>query len=236
MCKRLLIVIPSYNEEVALPKLLDELKAVVPLPGFEWVPLVVNDCSRDNTEGVARQCAVPVLSLINNLGIGGAVQAGIKYAARNGFDYVLQMDGDGQHPPDQVNKLLQTVVDTDADVVIGSRFLNGEGFQTSFWRRLGIRYFHWLNRLLSGKNIYDSTSGFRLLGKRAIALAAVYYPDDYPEPESLVFFSRARLQIREVPVIMRQRQGGVSSIGKFSSVYYMIKVTLSMFLSYIRKI
>ncbi|MGC4234456.1 MAG: glycosyltransferase family 2 protein [Niabella sp.] len=236
MCKRLLIVIPSYNEEAALPKLLDELKTVVPLPGFEWVPLVVNDCSKDNTENVARRCGVHVLSLINNLGIGGAVQAGIKYAARNGFDYVLQMDGDGQHPPDQVNKLLQAVVDTNADVVIGSRFLSGEGFQTSFWRRLGIRYFHWLNRLLSGKNIYDSTSGFRLLGKRAIALATVYYPDDYPEPESLVFFSRAGLQIREVPVIMRQRQGGVSSIGKFSSVYYMIKVTLSMFLSYIRKI
>ncbi|MCH5718092.1 glycosyltransferase family 2 protein [Niabella hibiscisoli] len=236
MMKRLLIVIPSYNEETALPKLLNELKTTVFLNSFTVVPLVVNDCSKDKTELVAKHNGGNVLSLVNNLGIGGAVQAGIKYAKRHGFDYVLQMDGDGQHPPAEVNKLLQAALDTQADVVIGSRFLNKQGFQTSLMRRFGIKYFHWLNRLLTHKSIYDTTSGFRLMGARAINLAASYYPDDYPEPESLIFFSRAGLIIKEVPVIMRERQGGKSSIAGFSSLYYMMKVSLSSILSYVRKI
>lgn len=236
MMKRLLIVIPSYNEEAALPKLLNEIKTTAFLESFTVVPLVVNDCSKDNTELVAKSSGQAVLSLINNLGIGGAVQAGIKYARRNHFDYVLQMDGDGQHPPAEVNKLLQAALDTQADVIIGSRFLHREGFQTSFVRRLGIQYFHWLNRLLTHKSIRDTTSGFRLMGARAIKLAAAYYPDDYPEPESLIFFSRAGLTIKEVPVIMRERQGGKSSIAGFSSLFYMLKVSLSSILSYVRKI
>lgn len=236
MIKRLLIVIPSYNEEAALPKLLHEIKATAFLHSFVVVPVVVNDCSKDNTEAVAKASGEAVISLVNNLGIGGAVQAGIKYAKHNGFDYVLQMDGDGQHPPAEVNKLLQAALDTNADVIIGSRFLNREGFQTSFVRRLGIKYFHWLNRILTHKSIHDTTSGFRLLGIRAIKLAAAYYPDDYPEPESLIFFSRAGLTIKEVPVVMRKRQGGKSSIAGFSTLFYMTKVTLSSILSYVRKI
>lgn len=234
--KRLLIVIPCYNEQEALPKLLTELAATELLSGFSSIPLVVNDCSKDATDVVARKNGATVLCLINNLGIGGAVQAGIKYAKANGFDYVLQMDGDGQHPPSQINRLLRAAVDTAADIVIGSRFLEKEGFQTSFTRRLGIRYFHWLNKLLTRKSIFDTTSGFRLLGKKAIELAAAYYPDDYPEPESLIFFSRAGLSVIEVPVIMRERQGGKSSISGFSSLYYMVKVSLGSILSYIRKI
>ena len=236
MTKKLLIIIPAYNEEAALPKLLAELKGVSLPEGFSFTPLVVNDCSGDRTEWVAREQGATVLNLINNLGIGGAVQAGIKYARLHGFDYVLQMDGDGQHPPVEVHKLLQAAIDSNADVVIGSRFIQKEGFQTSFLRRMGIRYFHWLNKILTHKSIYDTTSGFRLMGKKAIALASVYYPDDYPEPESLIFFSRAGLVVKEVPVIMRERQGGVSSIRGFSSLYYMVKVTLSSILSYIRKI
>ncbi len=236
MMKRLLIVIPSYNEETALPKLLNELKNTVFLDSLTVVPLVVNDCSKDRTEEVAKNNGSTVLSLVNNLGIGGAVQAGIKYAKRYSFDYVLQMDGDGQHPPAEVNKLLQAVLDTNADIVIGSRFLDKQGFQTSLMRRFGIQYFHWLNRLLTHKSVYDTTSGFRLMGVRAINLAASYYPDDYPEPESLIFFSRAGLIIKEVPVIMRERQGGKSSIAGFSSLYYMMKVSLGSILSYVRKI
>ncbi|MGE9313936.1 glycosyltransferase family 2 protein [Niabella sp. CJ426] len=236
MIKRLLIVIPSYNEETALPKLLYEIKATTFLHSFVVVPVVVNDCSKDNTEAVAKASGETVVSLVNNLGIGGAVQAGIKYAKRNGFDYVLQMDGDGQHPPSEVNKLLQAALDTNADVIIGSRFLNKEGFQTSLIRRFGIKYFHWLNRILTHKSVHDTTSGFRLLGARAIKLAAAYYPDDYPEPESLIFFSRAGLTIKEVPVVMRERQGGKSSIAGFSTLFYMTKVTLSSILSYVRKI
>lgn len=236
MKKKLLIVIPSYNEEVALPQLLQQLKNTSFLSSFNVDELVVNDCSRDRTAVVAREYGARVLDLTNNLGIGGAVQAGIKYARANNYDYALQMDGDGQHPPSEVNKLLEVALQSQADVIIGSRFLSKEGFQTSYVRRTGIKYFHWLNKLLTHRNIYDTTSGFRLLGRKAIDLAAIYYPDDYPEPESLIFFSRAGLHIKEVPVVMRERQGGSSSIRGFSSVFYMVKVTLSSILSYVRKI
>lgn len=232
---KILVIIPCYNEEEALPRLLDELNDTTLPQEYSFVPVVINDCSLDNTAQVAKGKGVIVLSLTNNLGIGGAVQTGIKYAALHDFDYVLQMDGDGQHPPSEMYKFIAASADTQADVVIGSRFLDKKGFQTSFVRRRGIKYFHRINQLLTGKNIYDSTSGFRLLGRKAIKLASVYYPDDYPEPESLVFFSRAGLNIIEIPVVMRERLGGKSTIGRFSSVYYMVKVTMGMFLSYIRK-
>ncbi|WP_298391203.1 glycosyltransferase family 2 protein, partial [Hydrotalea sp.] len=170
-----------------------------------------------------------------NLGIGGAVQTGIQYAYRNNYHYAIQLDGDGQHPPHQVPVLLAAQKQHNADVVIGSRFLgNGDGFQSSFIRRLGIRYFHWLNRIFTGNRIFDSTSGFRLLNQKAIALAAANYPDEYPEPESLILFAKAGCTIVEVSVKMRERQGGASSIGKTASVYYSLKVSLSMFFTFIR--
>lgn len=236
MVSRLLIIIPCFNEETTLPQLLEKLKNTAVPEGYEYVPVVVNDCSSDRTAAVAKQHNVRVLNLVNNLGIGGAVQTGIRYALEQGFDLAIQMDGDGQHPPGEIVKHLAAMSRYNADVVIGSRFLTREGFQTSFLRRIGIRYFYGLNRILTGKNIHDSTSGFRLLGKKAIALAARHYPDDYPEPESLVFFSRAGLSIKEIPVVMSPRLGGKSSINSFASLYYFIKVTLSMFFSYIRKL
>lgn len=236
MTIRVLIIIPCYNEAESLPKLAEELKQLAAIEGYEIVPLVVNDCSKDPTATVARTLQLNLLDLPNNLGIGGAVQSGIKYAQRHQFDYAVQMDGDGQHPPSELIKLLNAAAATNADVIIGSRFLEKDGFQSTFLRRLGIQYFHFLNKLLTRKNIYDSTSGYRMLGKKAIDLACRYYPDDYPEPESLVFFSRAGLQIIEVPVVMRLRQGGVSSIRGFKTFEYMVKVTLSMIFSYIRKL
>lgn len=236
MTIRVLIIIPCYNEAESLPKLAEELKQLEAIEGYEIVPLVVNDCSKDATAIVARTLQLNLLDLPNNLGIGGAVQSGIKYAQRHQFDYAVQMDGDGQHPPSELIKLLNAAAATNADVIIGSRFLEKDGFQSTFLRRLGIQYFHFLNKLLTRKNIYDSTSGYRMLGKKAIDLACRYYPDDYPEPESLVFFSRAGLQIIEVPVVMRLRQGGVSSIRGFKTFEYMVKVTLSMIFSYIRKL
>ena len=235
MKTKVLIVIPCFNEAESLPKLADELKKVsVPIE-YDIIPLVVNDCSKDNTVLVAKELGFKVLDLPNNLGIGGAVQAGIKYAFRNNFDYAVQMDGDGQHPPEELIKILEAAKMKNADVVIGSRFLEKNGFQSTFLRRLGIRYFFALNKLLTRARIYDSTSGYRLLGKKAMAIAVKYYPDDYPEPESLVFFARAGLKIVEIPIIMRLRQGGVSSITGFKTVNYMVKVTLSMLFSYIRK-
>jgi glycosyltransferase involved in cell wall biosynthesis len=235
MVKKILIVIPCYNEESALPTLLQEIMCLELPERFLLTPLVVNDCSKDQTVAVARANHARVLDLPNNLGIGGAVQSGIKYARNNDYDVVIQLDGDGQHPPSQIIKLLSAFEESGADVVIGSRFLNKEGFQSSFMRRMGIKYFYRLNKLLTGNSIYDSTSGFRLLGGKAIAMAAQNYPDDYPEPESLIIFSKAGLKIKEVPVVMSHRLGGTSSISSVASVYYCIKVTISMLFSFIRK-
>ena len=235
MQKKVLIVIPCYNEEAALPLLLEELNQLVLPEQYTLTTLVINDCSKDKTIEVAKKHKVKVLDLVNNLGIGGAVQSGFKYAKDNDFEIAIQLDGDGQHPPSEIIKQLKAYEAQHADVVIGSRFIQNEGFQSSFMRRMGIRYFFRLNKLLTGNKIYDSTSGFRLLGRRAIAIAALNYPDDYPEPESLIIFSKAGLKITETAVVMSHRLGGQSSIGNFSSVYYCIKVTISMLFSFIRK-
>jgi len=232
---KVLIVIPCYNEEASLPILLPELLSTKLPHGYELKAAIINDCSKDNTVAVARKYEVTVLDLPVNLGIGGAVQTGIRFARDNNFDLAIQLDGDGQHPPKELAKLINYHIETGANVVIGSRFIEKEGFQSSFARRLGIQYFHWLNRLLTGQAIYDSTSGFRLFDRKAIALAAASYPDEYPEPESLVVFSKAGLKVAEVAVVMAARQGGQSSIRSFGSLYYCIKVTLAMFFSFIRK-
>jgi len=235
MVQKLLIIIPCYNEEASLPSLLAGL-AELSLPDYDITPLIVNDCSVDNTAAIARQHHVKVLDLPINLGIGGAVQSGLLYAFANNYDLSIQMDGDGQHPPAELIKLLNCRETTNANLVIGSRFIERQGFQSSFTRRLGIGYFYRLNRFFTGKQIFDSTSGYRLFDRKAIALAANYYPDDYPEPESLVYFARAGLSIHETPVVMAGRSAGKSSIRNFTSLYYCIKVTIAMFFSAIRKI
>lgn len=234
MLKRLLIIIPCYNEQASLPALLAEL-IEVKIPGYVIIPVVVNDCSTDDTYAIARQQQIKVIDLPINLGIGGAVQSGLLYAAQYNFDLAVQMDGDGQHPPKELIKLLNCYESTNANLVIGSRFIEREGFQSSYTRRLGIGYFHWLNKVFTGLNIYDSTSGFRLFDRKAIELASVDYPDEYPEPESLVYFAKAGLRIKETPVIMASRVGGQSSIRNFASLYYCIKVSLAMLFSAIRK-
>ncbi len=232
---KVLIVIPCYNEEASLPSVLKELQQTVLPDNYQLDVLVVNDCSKDNTSAVAKNGKAIVIDLPVNLGIGGAVQTGILYARNNGYDIAIQLDGDGQHPPKELGKLVSFHLESGANIVIGSRFLEKEGFQSSFARRLGIKYFHWVNRLMTGLHIYDSTSGFRLFDKTAIQIAAINYPDEYPEPESLVVFSKAGLKIAEVPVIMNARQGGQSSIRHFGSLYYCIKVSLAMLFSFIRK-
>lgn len=230
----ILIIIPCYNEEASLPVLLKEFKELILPLEYNIKTIVINDCSKDDTVLVAKQNGAEVLNLPCNLGIGGAVQAGFKYAFNNNFDIAIQVDGDGQHPPQEIIKLVEAHVQHNADIVIGSRFINKEGFQSSFIRRMGIKYFHFLNKILTGNSIYDSTSGFRLIGRKALKLVANNYPDDYPEPESLVIFSKAKFSIMEVPVTMRNRIGGVSSIGGSAPIFYTIKVTLAMLFSYIR--
>lgn len=235
MTKKVLVIIPCYNEEISLPGVIDAIRQLEITEKYEIIPLVINDCSKDETLSVARSLGIKTIDLSCNLGIGGAVQTGLKYAYRYNFDLAVQMDGDGQHPAVELEKLLQAYEVSAVDIVIGSRFIDKQGFQSSFMRRIGIRYFYFLNKLLTGKPIYDSTSGFRLLGKRAIAAGAFSYPDDYPEPESLVIFSKLGLTIKEIPVLMNSRTGGVSSISNSRSIYYSVKVTLAMIYSYIRK-
>ncbi len=232
---KLLIIIPCYNEAISLPGLFSSLIKLNVPKNYKTEVVIVNDCSRDETKLIAQKHNIRVLDLPVNLGIGGAVQTGLKYARDNAFDFAVQMDGDGQHPPQELLKMLLCQQETNANVVIGSRFIEKQGFQSSFTRRLGISYFHLLNRIFTGTSIYDSTSGYRLFDKKAITLAAANYPDDYPEPESLIIFAKAGLTVKEQPVIMQYRQGGQSSIRNLAPLYYCIKVTLAMLFSFMRK-
>lgn len=206
----------------------------IAIPGCYIEPVFVNDCSKDNTLSLLKSFNAKVLDLPVNLGIGGAVQAGYKYALLHKFDIAIQLDGDGQHPSDQIINLIQPILSEEADVVIGSRFLLKEGFQSSFMRRLGINYFKFLNKFLVNKTITDNTSGFRALNFNALKVVCNYYPDEYPEPEAVILFSLNNLKIKEIPVIMRERIGGKSSISSFKSIYYMIKVSLAIFFIYLR--
>lgn len=230
-----LVIIPCFNEEIAITTVLRELKELPLFEAYTLNILVVNDCSTDGTSQVAKSTGVTILDLPINLGIGGAMQTGFKYAKLHGYDFALQLDGDGQHPPAEIAKLIEEYLSTHANIVIGSRFVVKQGFQSSQLRRIGITYFHYLNKLFTGKSIYDITSGFRLLDRKALQLTAEYYPDEYPEPESLILFTRAGLIIKEIPVVMRERQGGQSSIRNFRQWYYMVKVTIAMIFSNLKK-
>jgi glycosyltransferase involved in cell wall biosynthesis len=230
---RTLIVMPAFNEEVALPK---SIAALARLPdGFE--ALVVNDGSTDHTGDVAEQLAetaslpVHVVHLPVNSGIGVAVQTGYRFAsARGGYRYVIQFDADGQHDPSSLMPLVERCERDTLDLCIGSRFLSvsPSGFQSTFMRRLGIRFFAWLISVLSGVPVTDPTSGLRCAGPRAWRRFAEHYPEDYPEPESLFWCARNGLRIGEIPVAMHERQGGVSSIRQLRAGYYMVKVTMSI--------
>ena len=219
-----IIVIPAYNEEGNLEKTVRDIRENA--PDFDYV--IVNDCSTDNTLGMCREKGFSYLNLPVNLGIGGGVQCGYQYAVHNGYDVTVQMDGDGQHDPAYLMEVVQPVLDGTYDMCIGSRFIKKEGFQTSFMRRVGIRFLSWLIHLLCGKRVLDVTSGFRACNARMTAYFARHYAIDYPEPEAILAASLAGFSVGEAPVIMKERQGGVSSIHSFKSAYYMIKVSLAL--------
>lgn len=231
---RILIVVPCFNEEAAIATVVGEINQVKRQYDLQLDILVVNDCSTDSSINVIRGLDCLYLDLPVNLGIGGAMQAGYKYAYRNGYDVAVQMDGDGQHPANELIKILRPLVEGDADVVIGSRFLEKAGFQSTAIRRIGINYFRKLNFMLIRQTIHDSTSGFRAFNRKTLKIVIDYYPDEYPEPESIVQFGLHNLRLLEVPVVMRERQGGVSSINSRRAVYYMLKVTLGILFVYIR--
>jgi hypothetical protein len=226
------IIVPAFNEEKAITAVVNDLNALAAARNLNLRVVVVNDCSTDSTSEIISKLNCVALDLPVNLGIGGAVQTGFRYAFENGFDYAFQVDGDGQHPASEIPKLL--ALKNDFDVVIGSRFISKEGFQSSAMRRFGINYFKWLNRFLVGVRISDSTSGFRMINRKALEIVSEYYPDEYPEPEALILYSLHKLKIGEVAVSMKERQGGVSSIGFAASVYYMFKVSLAIIYTFIR--
>lgn len=226
-----LIIIPAYNEEKSIGALLDELEENY--SDYDYV--VINDCSKDSTKAILRNRNANFLDLPVNLGIGGGVQSGYLYALENDYDVAIQMDGDGQHLPEYLNAIVEPLEKGEADVTVGSRFVNNEGFQSSFLRRVGIKFLSTLIKLLTGMEIKDVTSGFRAVNRKGIELFAQNYAQDYPEPEALVLGTVHGIRTLEVPVKMQERQGGTSSINGFKTVYYMIKVSLSLIMARIGK-
>jgi glycosyltransferase involved in cell wall biosynthesis len=223
----ILIIIPCFNEQESIGKLLSEIHSTQ-INNVSIVPLPVNDCSKDKTILVIKEHTNHFLDLPVNLGIGGAVQSGLKYALENNFDIAVQLDGDGQHPPSELIKVISPIINNEADVCIGSRFIDKEGFQSSFLRRVGINFLSGLIKLRCGQTILDCTSGYRAFNKKAIELSAAYYPKKYPEPESTLYFIKKGLRVKETPVIMEARDGGTSSISGWRGIYYMIKVSLAI--------
>ena len=219
-----LIIIPAYNEAENLPDVLSDLRCFCP----EAVPLVINDCSTDDTPTVLAKLGADYLMLPVNLGIGGGVQAGYRFALANGYDAAVQFDGDGQHMAEYIHALLEPLESGQAAFVIGSRFLEKEGFQSSVMRRFGIRFLSGLIHRLCGVRVLDVTSGMRAVNREMIAFFAEHYAQDYPEPEAILSAGLRGARIMEVPVRMRKRQGGKSSIDPLRSAYYMIKVTLAL--------
>jgi glycosyltransferase involved in cell wall biosynthesis len=224
-------VVPARNEEASVATVVREIQAFD--AGMEVV--VVDDGSSDRTASVASAAGAHVVRLPFNLGIGGAVQTGFRYALEHGFDLAVRLDGDGQHDPRELSALVTPIVTGEADIVIGSRFAGETGYRPALARRLGIRVFARVVSRLIGQRVTDTTSGFQALNRRAIALFAADYPHDYPEVEATVMVVKHRLRLREVPVRMRERAGGSSSITALQSVYYMAKVMLALLVGLFRR-
>ena len=227
---KVLIVVPVYNEENAIAEVLGSLLAI----GYEV--LVVDDCSTDESAKVVSQFKqVAMVQHAYNLGIGGAVQTGIKYAHKYGYDVVVQFDGDGQHLAQEIPVIIEPIEHDFADLVIGSRFVSNKSlFRSSWCRRFGIRVLSNIITFLTKTKVCDVTSGFRAYGPRTISYLAKYYPTDYPEPETIICAAKNGMRIYEVPVSMQERQGGESSITGLLSIYYMIKVSFSLFIANLR--
>ena len=232
MKAEVLIIVPAYNEAENIESVLGDLHST----RGEWDVVVINDASEDNTSELAKKTGMAtVIDLPYNLGIGGCVQTGFKFAKRMGYNYTLQFDGDGQHNADEIQKLLDIVRSGDADVAIGSRFSRKhDGFKSSFLRRIGIKIFEFFSFMLIRQRVTDHTSGFRAYNRKALCFLSQYYPTDYPEPEVVILLGRNGFQIKEAFTQMHERKGGISSIPIHKGPYYMTKVMLSMFMASIR--
>lgn len=228
--EHVLFMIPAFNEERNIGEVVGALRAEMPGATI----LVVDDGSRDSTSQAARGAGAVVVRLPFNLGIGVTVQTGIIYALEHGFGYMLRLDGDGQHDPQDIRHFFDFLREREVDLLIGSRFIRGEGFRSSLPRRLAIGFLNRMIGLLTGFRVTDATSGYRVYSRRAMEKFRWFYPDDYPEPESIIMLHNWKMQVAEVPVTMKARPTGSSSITFLRSIYYMIKVTMAILLDRIR--
>lgn len=228
---KMLIIIPAYNEEKNLEKTIEDITK----NAVEFDYVIVNDGSTDGTLELCRKNHYNYLNLPVNLGIGGAVQTGYRYAYYHGYDLVVQFDGDGQHCAEFLGTMKDTLVKTESDMVIGSRFIVKEGFQSSALRRIGIKYFSMLIKILTGTRITDPTSGIRMINRNLLEIFVEDYPKDYPEPESVVTALSKKYKVIEIPVLMNERENGVSSISLKNGFYYMIKVTFAILIARMKK-
>jgi glycosyltransferase involved in cell wall biosynthesis len=229
--QKVLVIIPAFNEEGAVGKVVEEVRAHLSRADV----LVVNDGSTDLTSEKAKACGATVLDLPYNLGIGGAMQVGYKYAHEKGYDIAIQVDGDGQHDPKEIGKLLKALEEKKIDMAIGSRFIGDSGYKASTMRRVGISILSRVISMIVRQKITDPTSGFRASNRKAIQLFASNYPQDYPEPEVVILLHQCHLKMEEVPVGMSERYSGESSITKIKSIYYMVKVLLAIFVDCFKK-
>jgi glycosyltransferase involved in cell wall biosynthesis len=230
--RKVVAVVPAWNEEGAVGHVVDAIRALQP----EFDVVVVDDASTDATAAVAEARGATVLRLPFNVGIGGAVQTGFRYALENGYDLAVRLDGDGQHDPSELGKLVGPIERGEADIVIGSRFVDGRAtYRPPFARRLGIRIFARLVSLLGGQRVTDTTSGFVALDRVGIELFAAEYPHDYPEVEATLVALRSGLRLAQVPVEMRVRETGASSITFVRSLYYIVKVMLALLVASLRR-
>lgn len=225
--RKVLIIIPAYNEQENIVRTIQDIKTNMPQADY----IVINDCSIDDTKEILQKLHANYINLPVNLGIGGGVQTGYCYALEKGYDIAVQFDGDGQHDASYIKNLIAPIENGEADITIGSRFVMKEGFQSSIMRRLGIQFLSRLIEVLCGVRVKDVTSGMRAINRNMIAVFSKRYAQDYPEPEAILYSGLLHARIIEVPVQMRERQGGTSSISTVRSVYYMLKVSIALLLT-----
>lgn len=228
--KRLMIIVPALNEEGAVGKVVREIQEVTPGTPV----LVIDDCSADSTAAVARAAGASVLSLPHHLGLGGCVQAGYRLAFELGFDYVIRLDGDGQHDPRDIPRIYDALRQSGCQMVIGSRFVDGPQEFTSIARSWGIRFFRTMLRPILGQTVHDPTSGYVGVNREALALFSRSFPLEYPEIEALVVLQRRAFRFQEVACRMRPRQSGRSTITAAKSLYYIVHVLLGVFVNILK--
>ena len=234
--EKVLLIIPAYNEEENILKTYQKVIDYNKKEKKHYDVIVINDCSKDKTSKICHDNNIPVIDLIHNLGIGGAVQTGYKYAYQNNYDIAVQFDGDGQHDVRYVEKIIKPIIEKKADLVIGSRFVEDiKTFKSTFARRVGIKIISCFMKFATHKKIHDTTSGFRACSKELIYDFSLSYPSEYPEPITTAEVLKKKYTVKEVAVEMNEREAGVSSIRAWKNIYYMLNVCLALLAVKIRR-